>query len=197
MSKTTERVPSRKKTKTPDHVLGFCDRLRITCSYAGIEGYGSLSAIARISGMTAAGVRLLFIEDRPPKFLRLFLQLVDALIGEIKKQRGVEIERNKLYHYLLSDSEWPFPEAQIYSSPSVNQGLDKFDKVYLGRVYVLLDEIAKECGVNVFKDLEHGHLTKLLDRVLALCSKQNLDLDASDSRELIKSIVLLSKVGHL
>ncbi len=182
---------------TPKHVGGFADRLNITLSYAGIGEYGKLTALARYSELTPSGVKLLFQNDRPPQHLHKFELMTGALTEQIYSFSGRRIKLRQLQEYLLYNSKSPFSDFDTIPEIRSSELLEEFDTVYLGRIYIFMDEVAKENGISLFKDLESGAIKRIVDRVLLLFSEDSMDLKSDTTRELVKSMILLGKSGML
>lgn len=182
---------------TPCYVAGFAERLEAVCEFAGIKKHGCLSALARMSNMTAGGIRLLFTHDRPPKYLSKFDLIVDGLLDEVESVQRVQINRPQLVEYLLNDSVSPLAEYEVQDKTSSNNMLSEFDAVDLGLMYVFIDEVAKENGVNIFKQLPRGMVKKLISRVMSFYTEKRADLDSPDFRDIVRSAVLLAKEGML
>lgn len=182
---------------TPKHLPGFAERLETALPFGGINEYGKLSALARFTGMSAAGVKLLFSNDRPPRHLRKFRLLTQGLIEQFLSHSGRGVTQNQLSDYLLYNSRSPFAELDRFPGISSREAVEEFDTVFLGRIYVFIDEVSKENGINMFQDLQQGMLKVIIDRVLLLFSERKADINNQSTRELVKSTILLGQAGML
>ncbi len=182
---------------TPKHLPGFAARLETALPFSGIHEYGKLSALARFTDMSAAGVKLLFSHDRPPRHLNKFRMLTQGLVEQIRSHSGRGIKQNQLSDFLLYNSRSPFTESERFPGISSREAFEEFDTVFLGRIYVFIDEVAKENGINMFQDLQPGMLKIIIDRVLLLFSEQKADLKSKSTKELVKSTILLGQAGML
>jgi len=208
---------------TPRHTAGFAQRLeKVLCFYE-VSEYGKLSVLARLTGMTPGGARLFFTQDRPPKRKEKFDLIVEGLLTLSSTETGRVTDKQKLQDYLLFGGDSPFAVSSINDMVPNDDALvsteDHYrnvmaradqaqeekreyfvpgiDPIFLGKVYVCVNNIANENRINVFEDLGPGVLKSIVERVIRLCPQNTIEFDCARTHELVKSAILLGRADLL
>jgi hypothetical protein len=186
-------VRLKEATITPKHSSGFAARLTRVLQQAQVKEYGRLSLLARETELTPGGARLMFSEDRPPKQLAAYLRLLDALC-RLLADADIDVDSSALSAYLLDGSEDPL---NLESTEDVEAILGQIDAVYVAKIYVLIDKLASQSHIDLYKDIETDTLRELYNRVLRYCIAQDMDAESEDLKDIIISSFKLAKANLL
>lgn len=187
------KAPLKDSTITPKHTPGFAQRLTRVLQHAQVREYGRLTLLARETGLTAGGARLMFTEDRPPKHLNVYNLLVSALCRFLENI-GQAVEPKALSSYLLNGSEDPL---NLESTREVEDLLSSVDAVYVAKIYVLIDKIAGEINIDLHNDIDTSTLRGLYNRVVRYCVDGDVDTESEELKDLIVSSIKLAKANML
>ena len=179
---------------TPKHLPGFADRLDILLRHAHIKDYGRLSLLARETGLTAGGVRLMFTADRPPKQKRVYNSLLAALYGFLEIDNNQAINQEDLSNYLLLGKGDPL---NITGSADIERLINSVDAVYIGKIYLGIDKVASNINIDLYNDIETDTLREVYVRIIRYCVDNNIDTESDALEELIASSIKLAKANLL
>lgn len=187
------KEPLKDSSITPKHTPGFAQRLTRVLQHAQVREYGRLTLLARETGLTAGGARLMFTEDRPPKHLTVFKLLVSALCRFLKGI-GQEVDPHALSKHLLDGSEDPL---NLESTKEFEDILGSVDAVYVAKIYVLIDNIASSINVDLHRDIETNKLRDVYNRVVRYCVDGDVNTESEELGELVVSLIKLAKAKML
>ena len=180
---------------TESHKPGFSQRLDNIFNAIHSPQRGRQAAIARMADMSVPGTKDCLENDRPPKQLKNFNALSKGLAALIKQQNYPIIDAEVIASYLLGNQQNPLSNLSPLTEGYYD--LSREDPVYIGQVYLLINQIGEALGMNIYKMIGRDQLEKLYASILPYCLKHNVDLDSSHLREMIECSIKLAKASML
>lgn len=180
-------------------VPGFTKRLNEVLELAGFRAYGRQKAVSQLAGLSQAGVKKLYAEDRPPR-LKSFNRLLDNLQKIMIEAKDVFYTREQLEEYLLlgrgdisliglqPDSGAQKSNARLDIAEFVRK-----DPVYTSRIIISIENVAKTEGVDTAIDITATDMKLIQHRIVNYCHKNKADPDSEKVKRLIFSLLELAK----
>lgn len=170
---------------------GYGSRLNKMLDTLGYREYGRKSLLAKWSGLTVAGVGKTIYNDKVPVDKNKVIDLVESILKVSKRKfPNSTITKTGIWNYLFANGEFPLPEIGVCEE---NQNPYKaLDPITQGRVHLRISQSGKNLGVNVFKDLSHFELEKMLNRISALHLDKKIDIDSDEMSKIAEAMITLS-----
>lgn len=186
-------------------VPGFTKRLDEALAAAGFRAYGRQQVVRQFSGLTQAGVKKMYTEDRPPR-PRTLDQLLDNLAKALTEVQGTEYPVEALREYLLLErGSLEVQKDPVEESCTPSQADDEFDiaefvrrdPVYTSQIIIKIEEVAREVGIDTARQMRLRDMRLIQFRIVSYCHKNRRDVDSPKVSSMISSLFELATQGLL
>lgn len=181
-------------------VPGFTKRLDEALAAAGFRAYGRQQVVREFSGLTQAGVKKMYTEDRPPRPVKLH-QLLDNLARALSEAQETEYSVEALRDYLLLERgsldarNGPSEEDRTLSKAADEFDIAEFvrkDPVYTSQIIIKIEEVGREIGVDTAKHVSLRDIRLIQFRIVSYCHKNRCDVDSPKLSSMISSLFELA-----
>ena len=188
----TMDAPIELKAPKLNYLSGFGERLQKTLDALGVKAHGRLTLIKTWAGFSsAASVKRIFDEDRPPK-REAFDLLVNELVNCARQARiAPSLTQEGISNYLLFGGRNPFEMSVPAGKP---QGVDVLVEA---KIIVRISDIAEQLGINIIRDIEERQRKQLISKVTDIVTTKKIELISDQMTEVIKSLINLAKARVL
>lgn len=186
-------------------VPGFTQRLDEALAAAGYRAYGRQQVVRQFSGLTQAGVKKMYTEDRPPR-PRTLDQLLNNLAKVLSEVQGTEFPVAALKDYLLLErGSLECGKKTVGVDSSTSKVEDEFDiaefvrrdPVYTSQIIIRIEEVAREIGIDTAKQMALRDMRLIQFRIVSYCHKNHPDVDSPKVSNMISSLFELAIQGLL
>lgn len=192
--------------RSPAQVVpGFIKRLDKLMEFAGFRAYGRQKVVSSFSGLSHAGVKKMYTEDRPPRpaSLELLIENLSQAIGEIKR---VQYTKQDIKDYLLLNQdrlELKLGDSETESHR--NRKKENFDiadfvrndPVGTSQAILQIENVAKKLNIDTSKDLEDSDIRLIQFRIISYCNKNNAASNSSKVMNMIETLLELASQNLL
>lgn len=175
-----QELPSTKAFKP-----GFALRLDNILEALGVRYHGRMTRAAEWSGLSVAGARKIFNDDRPPKE-KAFEKICNSIQSEAVK-RGKHVEQETISNYLLYGGRNPLTQLQVSNS------FKKLDLLGQASIHIALSDAGKSQGINIFTDITRTQLEYLLNKLSEIHIEKKIEFNSAEMRDIAASLLTLSK----
>ncbi len=173
---------------------GFAERLTALIDYAQIHRHGRLTWLAKETGLTPGGARLMFSDDRPPKRQEVLDKLFSGLSARLSEIHDEPISAADIENFLLYNDKNPIPE---HNFDELEKLIDSVSSAYVGKIFVEIDSIAKSLDIDIYNDFPLDKTDQLTKKILQHCIKEKQEVEGEEFKDLTSSIIKLAKAGLL
>lgn len=186
-------------------VPGFAKRLDAALSAAGFRAYGRQQIVKQFSGLSLAGVKKMYADDRPPR-PRTLDRLLDNLAKALAEVSALDYPVEALKDYVLLDRgdlaiQKNFTEERDTPSAALDEfdiaGFVRKDPVYTSRIIIKIEEVARELGIDTAGRVPHMDVRLIQFRVVSYCHKNRSDVDSPKVHNIVSSLFELAMQGLL
>lgn len=186
-------------------VPGFTKRLDEALATAGFRAYGRQQIVRKFSGLSQAGVKKMYTEDRPPRPHTLD-QLLAHLAKALAEVQGADYPVEALKDYLLLNRgalEVQKSPTGEHVSPGIGEGefdiadFVRSDPVYTSQIIIKIEEVARESSIDTAAHMSHRDMRLIQFRIVSYCHKNRPDVDSPKVSNMISSLFELATEGLL
>ncbi len=176
-------------------VQGFTVRLDDVLELAGYRAYGRQKVVSQFTGLTKAGVKKMYQEDRPPRPDTLN-KLLDELLN-VLSEKDIEFAKTQLKSYLLHNKGNLTSKEDQPEDSSSNGKFDiaefvRADPVYTSQVIINIDNKAKSLGINPADDIKPSDMKLIQFRIISYCHKNRPPIESEKVDGMIESLFELA-----
>lgn len=183
------------QTELKAFTSGFSARVDTLFDALGIRTYGRGALLAEWTGLTRAGARKMYTEDRPPKSdeamkgMSAGFASVAANSGKWSGVTGRDIEQ-----YLLQGGVNPLKQN---TKVEKRRSFSKLDTLAQAKIFMLIDERVRKVGFNALTDLPPSQVESLVEKVAEVHTSQNLDPGSKQMTEIVDALIKLAQSNVL
>lgn len=155
--------------------------------------HGRYAAVSRMADVSASGAKVWFESDHPPRDYAIFDRLLSALVKGLEEKSGFSVSLSELEDYLLNNRNDPLTEQAAISHHNQTQAEQVFPEkrphVYTAQLYDFINQVARDLGINLFRDFDLDRLEFLYSKIADYCHDKNIDLRLEQDKDHLKDII--------